>query len=351
MYAPRGRDTFESLHCKKIFQLVIAIIEIVKGAMPRFAIVTAFLILLASYGELSAEHVFLRDGSIVKCKILDETPDAYTVRLKGGKKKTFLRKNVMRVLYTKLYLGRVYIYRTDGSVLEGYIVEEDQDNYTVRANIRKPAEFTIRRTDVSYISRDRSAGPEGGVPYTEKSGAVLSGNGFLASTGLTRYLSIKAGAGFVIPVGEFARFYDYGGGTTLAISIDNLFYPGFGAGVESGYLYFHGTSATSTYTSMVPFMASMTYRFQIEKKFVIEPKIALGGSYSTMSIAKPAVIYFRPQYRTTGTVEFMFSCGARFSYIINGLAFLGIEADYSGIVEKTGVMSFISALICAGVRL
>jgi hypothetical protein len=329
----------------------LLLIGIVKVAMPRFIIILAFFIALTSYGKLSAEHVFLKDGSIVKCRILDETPAEYTVRVKGGGKKVFLRKNIMRVLYTKFYMGKVYIYKTDGKIIEACIVEEDQENYTVRTDIRKPAEFTIRRTDVLFISREKPTGPGGKVPQKGGSDTAPSGDGFLASTGLTRYLKITARAGFLVPVGKFSRFYDYGGGTALCISVDNLFYHGFGVGVESGYLYLHGCTDKSIYTSIVPFMANMTYRFQVGSYFVIEPRISLGGSYNSMNISKPIELYFKPQYITKSTVEFMFSGGASLTFIIKKLVFLGIEADYSGIVEKSTTMGFISALICAGVRL
>lgn len=325
--------------------------EIVKGAMPRYALLVALFIVLAPCGQLSAEHVFLKDGSIVKCKIVDETPEAYTVRLEGGGNKIFFRKNIMRVLYTKLYLGRVYIYKTDGTILEGHVVEEDQENYTVRADIRKPKEFTIRRTDVSYIAREKSAGPGGRVPHEGAYGIPLRGNGFLAHTGLTRYLVITAGAGVLIPVGKLARVYDCGAGVTVRVSIDNCFYPGIGLGIESGYAWLHGSTNKSRYADIVPFMAGMTYRFTVRDNFVIEPRVRLGGSYHAVKRAGPAALYFKPRYTTERGVEFMFAFGAGVSYRINSLVFAGMEADYAGIAETTGVMSLISIYFAAGVRL
>ncbi|MBN2159387.1 MAG: hypothetical protein JW807_08315 [Spirochaetes bacterium] len=319
--------------------------------MPRFAILSAFFILLTSYGELGAEHLFLKNGSIVECKILHETPEAYTVRVKGSLKKVYSRNEIMRVLYTKLYLGKVYIYKTDGSILEGHIVEEDQNNFTVRTDINRPAEFTIKRADVSFISRKKPAGAGSSVTRGGKAGALLSGNGFLASTGLTRYLVIAAVTGVIVPMGKFARIYDCGAGITLRLSVDSCFYPGIGVGIESGYTWLHGRTDRSQYASIVPFMASMTYRFPIRGNFVIEPRIRLGGGYHAVSRAEPAALYFKPRYTTERSVEFMFAFGAGISYRINRLVFAGMEADYTGIAETTGVMSLILIFIGAGVRL
>jgi len=319
--------------------------------MPRFVILSAFCILLLSSGELRAEHLFLKNGSIVECKILNETPEAFTVRVKGGAEKVYYRNEIMRVLYTRLYLGRVYIYKTDGSILAGHIVEEDQETYTVRTNINSPAELTIQRADVSFVSREKPAG--GGKPALRggTAGSPLRGNGFLAHTGLTRYLVITAATGVLIPVGTFSRLYDCGAGVTVRISIDNCFYPGIGLGIESGYAWLHGRTDKSKYAGIVPFMASMTYRVPVRGNFVIEPRIRLGGSSHAVKRADPAALYFKPRYTTGRSVEFMFALGAGVSYRINRLVFAGLEADYAGIAETPGVMSLLSVYFAAGVRL
>src|SRR4030042_898474 len=320
--------------------------------MPRFTIfILALFILLTLYGKLSAEYIFLKNGCIVECKILDETPDVFTVRLKDGRKLVFLRNNIIRVLYTKFYMGKVYIYKMNGKVLEAYIVEEDQENYTVRTNISKPEEFTIKRIDVLFIARKKPAGLEGKFSQNARYDKELPKDSSMDSKKLIRYLKITAKAGFLVPVWEFARFYDYGYGTTLCISVENLFYPGFGMGVESGYSYLHGSTDKSKYTRFIPFMANMTYLFQVRRYLAIEPKISLGACYNTMSISGPIALYFKPRYMKKSAVEFMFSGGVCFSFIIKNLVFLGIEADYSGIVEKSRMLGFLSAHICAGVRI
>ncbi|MBN1495361.1 MAG: hypothetical protein JXA07_01240 [Spirochaetes bacterium] len=303
------------------------------------------------YGELRAEHLFFKNGSIVECKILNETPEAFTVRVKGGMKKVYFRNEIMRVLYTRLYLGRVYIFKTDGSVLAAHIVEEDQETYTVRTDINSPVEFTIQRADVSFVSREKPAGGGRPVPRSGRAGAPLRGSGFLAHTGLTRYLVITAATGVLIPVGEFARLYDCGAGVTVRVSIDNCFYPGIGLGIESGYAWLHGRTDRSKYAGIVPFMAGMTYRFTVRDNFVIEPRIRLGGSWHAVKRAEPAALYFKPRYTTERSLEFMFALGAGFSYRINRLVFVGMEADYAGIAETPGVMSLLSVYFAAGVRL
>jgi outer membrane protease len=123
----------------------------------------ALLFVLAPGVKLYAEYLFLKDGSIVECKILDETSKAVTVRMKDGKTFAYERSNVMRVVYTKLYMGKVFIHMTDGRGIEAYIVDEDQDKYTVRMDISKLDEFTIKRTDVLFMVRKNPTGLQGKI--------------------------------------------------------------------------------------------------------------------------------------------------------------------------------------------
>ena len=120
-------------------------------------------IALLSGERLAAEFVFLKDGMIIECRILNESPSTMIVLEAGGKKSTVGRKNIMRVLYTQLYRGRLYIQRIDGSVIEAYIIDEDQEHYILRADINSPREFTIRREDVLFMTRKNPSALEGKV--------------------------------------------------------------------------------------------------------------------------------------------------------------------------------------------
>ncbi|MFH0977196.1 MAG: fibronectin type III domain-containing protein [Spirochaetota bacterium] len=105
-----------------------------------------------------AEYVFLRDGSIVKCKIESETAATITARLADGKQMTISPKNVIRILYTELYMGKIFINKTDGTVIEAYMVDEDQTTYTLRKELYKPQEFIIKRDEVLFTTRKNPSG-------------------------------------------------------------------------------------------------------------------------------------------------------------------------------------------------
>ncbi|HNW30874.1 MAG TPA: fibronectin type III domain-containing protein, partial [Spirochaetota bacterium] len=117
------------------------------------AVTAAAVIACAAAMEARAEVVFLRDGRIVEGKVLNETPAAVTVRKRDGSLAEFGRGAVLRILYTDVYMGKVYIHKTDGKMVEAYVVDEDRDSYTVRTDLNSPKEMVIKRQDVLFMVR------------------------------------------------------------------------------------------------------------------------------------------------------------------------------------------------------
>jgi len=125
---------------------------------PAFTAPLLVLAILLTASTLSAaaapsEYVFLKNGQILKGKILEETTAVITIKIKNGPVQTIKRSDTIRIMYTEIYLGKVTVNKTDGTVFEGYMVYEDRLDYIFRYDIDKPAEFTVPRADVLSISR------------------------------------------------------------------------------------------------------------------------------------------------------------------------------------------------------
>ncbi len=127
----------------------------------KISILLFFLFIFIMSGSLFAEYVFLKDGSIIKCRIESETKTSISARLADGKQATFNPRNVIRILYTELYMGKIFVNKTDGTVLEVYMVDEDQTSYTFRKDLYKPAEFTVKREEVLFTTRKNPTGLQG----------------------------------------------------------------------------------------------------------------------------------------------------------------------------------------------
>ena len=105
-----------------------------------------------------AEYIFLKDGSILTGKIESETPVAISLVKTDGTRQMINHNNIIRVLYTELYMGRVYVQQTNGKGLEVFMVDEDQEYYTFRYELYKPEEIKIKRTNVLFMARKNPTG-------------------------------------------------------------------------------------------------------------------------------------------------------------------------------------------------
>ncbi len=111
-----------------------------------------FLFLLINIPLLS-EVVFKKDGSVIQGAIVSESPGGVVIRKNDGAVETISRENIIRTLYVKQYLGKVFIRMTNGQIFEGFVVDEDQNSYTVRREINKLDELKIPREKVMFIAR------------------------------------------------------------------------------------------------------------------------------------------------------------------------------------------------------
>jgi len=123
--------------------------------------VSCFSILLFFIESLNAETVFLKDGSIIEGRIIYDSAGTVAVKDKESKTRTIQRANIMRILYTDLYMGKVYVQKTDGKNIIAYMVDEDRDTYTFRRELFNPEEFKLRRDQVLFMARGNPSGLQG----------------------------------------------------------------------------------------------------------------------------------------------------------------------------------------------
>ena len=80
------------------------------------------------------------------------------VRLADRKTKQIPRSEIMRILYTELKMGKIYIQKRDGKGIVAYMVDEDRESYTFRMELYDPAEFTLKRNDVLFMAEKNPSG-------------------------------------------------------------------------------------------------------------------------------------------------------------------------------------------------
>jgi hypothetical protein len=128
--------------------------------MKRISVILLFIFLLLPC-SLSAESVFLKNGDIIEGMILKETGSSIEINMSDKNTRKIARSDVIRILYHGNYKNRKYLTKTDGTVIEVYIVDEDAKGYTYRISLNSPLEKYISKDDVDSISRKK-------VPPKEK---------------------------------------------------------------------------------------------------------------------------------------------------------------------------------------
>ena len=123
-----------------------------KASLPAISLA----VILFSSQNLYAESFFLRNGNIIEGVITGEDDSAIRVRIPAGDDKKIARKDIMRVLVHDRYKYKQYLTKTDGSRIEGYIVDEDNSSYTLRSELNSPAELKISRNKVEVLSTKKN---------------------------------------------------------------------------------------------------------------------------------------------------------------------------------------------------
>ncbi len=118
-----------------------------------YSLAAAALVTLLPAPRTSAECVFLKNGDIVRGRILSETGTSITVKPPDGAARAIGRGQVLRILYTDIYLGRVVVRLTDGSSREAYMVDENADAYIFRDRLDRVEEYALPRKKVLFIAR------------------------------------------------------------------------------------------------------------------------------------------------------------------------------------------------------
>ncbi len=158
---------FFLLHIQDILPLQTIFIDFKERIMDfkvfkKLLITFTAVLIFTSISELPlfSEYVFLKDGAILDGAIASDSAESVTLRLKDNKVRVIPRNTIMRILYTELYMGKVYVQKTDGKNVICYMVDEDRETYTFRKELFNPEEFSIKRDQVLFMARGNPTGLE-----------------------------------------------------------------------------------------------------------------------------------------------------------------------------------------------
>ena len=119
------------------------------------------LLFLVYTPQLSAEYIFLKDGSIHKGSIISDSATSVVIIDEAKKRLTFKRGEIHRILYTELTKGKMLVQKKNGESFTAYMVDEDRDSYTFRNELYKNTEFKVPRLDVLFLAERNPSGLKG----------------------------------------------------------------------------------------------------------------------------------------------------------------------------------------------
>lgn len=154
----------------------------------------------------------------------------------------------------------------------------------------------------------------------------------------TDYMSIAVKGAYLTPLGDWKEIIKPGYGGILEICLADLFFEGFSAGIESGYMYAPGKADGVKSEYIVPAYAALAYQIPLFWEIGIVPKISGGGAYFSLS-EKGDAAGNSPEKKT----EFEPVAAAGLTLTCDISEYVAIEAggEYGMIFEKDGRLPFV----------
>ncbi len=305
-----------------------------KNSITNKLLLTAMLMistLFVTQNTASAESLFLTDGSILEGKIVEENQYVIILKVQNGTKKTIKKDNLKRIVYNEDFrrLTRLSLY--DGSLLEGYIVDEESDVYTVRKQLTSKEEISVLKKEVEFIERAK----------IERRNPVSK--------------CVSASAMYVMPNSEdLKKYLDPGFGVLFSFTMSDLFDNYVDGGVSLGCIYFPGKDAVE-YAMMAPLLLNVKYRYVFLKDFSAAPSVYAGYSFNYLYSGEPERSpymvngsFYTGKYNRTSKYAFepYAMAGMEFSWNFSPEWYVSAGVYYTAIIEKSG--NFYSTSFTAG---
>lgn len=145
-------------------------------------------------------------------------------------------------------------------------------------------------------------------------------------------ISLSLDGGYALPVGAFDTIVRGGWSVSFMGTVGNVFTDNLFLGVKAGYHRFPGRDDVE-YASLLPFMGTIGYTFNLPKSFYISPALSAGGSWNYMK---------KDRSSSKGMVEPVLNPALIFGYRFTQSFDLHLSADYYSVFEKGGVIQLLS---------
>ncbi len=99
------------------------------------------------------ETVYLKDGQVLRGSILREDRESVSLKTRYQTRKIY-REHILRIMYGNREMENVYLYLKDGSLVNGFLVDQDAEKIVFRAKRDSPEEKSILKSAIRQISNE-----------------------------------------------------------------------------------------------------------------------------------------------------------------------------------------------------
>lgn len=216
------------------------------------------LIILVSPVMAYAESIFLKSGAIIEGSIQKENDKEMTLHTADGTVMTIQRSDIIRIQLNTDYKIFKYIYSMDCTYLQGYIVDQKDDNYIIRKELESAEEFFIPVKDVDFISNEK-------IEFPNKKEDIFKSWYF------------HFGGQYAFAPGASGYEYEINNGLTgLFAGFSNSYSSWYHLGFTWNMSYLNCTDGSSKDSQQHHYIISGGLNYVLFNRIVLEPVVGLG---------------------------------------------------------------------------
>jgi hypothetical protein len=217
--------------------------------MKKKIIILALVISAVSVFNGYAEIIYMKDGQIIKGDILREDAAGITVKTKY-QTQIIKKQHISRIMYGDRDLEEVSILKIDGSIIEGYLVDQDNKQVVIRKEKTSKNEIIIKKSDIKQMSSKSIIPLQTGMSFKVGVFNPLSSKGADFQSSLIFLGSIGLNLTFL----KNTRIY-----------------------IEGGFTKLDADAGVDVYMQVIPITLNLNYNFNISNFYII-PRVGAGLS-------------------------------------------------------------------------
>lgn len=250
---------------------------------------------------------------------------------------------VLILIIYSLPLAAESVYLNDGTIIECKIIEHRDKEIIIKDNNNKIRK--ISNNDISMILKSRK--PHHGRKEKQSERTEKENKALLNES------SVEIAPGVLLPLGKLGEMSGTGYGLSISFIRNIIISDSMNAGITAGFYNSEGKDLTDSNSrhykefNYIPFYFSANYVLNMNHYFSIEPELSAGGIYFRAEYTDHSTGPLSDSDKSIKKIEPSFKAGLSLRYRFKKSFSASISSDYGIITESSGLISFL--LINAGV--